>query len=69
MPGKSARTGLSVVGSRLEAPPGEGSSATADLTEPENLAAVLNEYLSETTEIAERPRATIDKFLGHAVAP
>jgi adenylate cyclase len=45
----------------------EGFAATADLTEPEDLAAVLNEYLAEMTEIGHRYGATIDKFVGDAI--
>lgn len=45
----------------------EGFGATADLTEPEDLAAVLNEYLAEMTEISKRYGATVDKFVGDAI--
>lgn len=45
----------------------EDFAATADLTEPEDLAAILNEYLLEMTEIARRYGATIDKFVGDAI--
>jgi class 3 adenylate cyclase len=45
----------------------EGFAATADLTEPEDLAAVLNDYLAEMTEIGRRYGATIDKFVGDAI--
>lgn len=39
----------------------------ADVEEPEELSAVLNEYLSEMTAIGERFGATIDKFVGDAI--
>jgi class 3 adenylate cyclase len=42
-------------------------SAIADRVEPEDLAAVLNDYLSEMALIGERYGATIDKFVGDAV--
>jgi class 3 adenylate cyclase len=45
----------------------EDFAATADLTEPEDLAAVLNEYLAEMTAIGKRYGATIDKFVGDAI--
>jgi len=45
----------------------EGFAETADLAEPEDLAAVLNEYLVEMTEIGKRYEATIDKFVGDAI--
>lgn len=45
----------------------EDFAATADLTEPEDLAAVLNEYLAEMTAIGKRHGATIDKFVGDAI--
>jgi class 3 adenylate cyclase len=45
----------------------EGFAATADLTEPEDLATLLNEYLAEMTAIGERHGATIDKFVGDAI--
>ena len=45
----------------------EDFAATADLSEPEDFAAVLNEYLVEMTDIAKRYRGTIDKFVGDAI--
>jgi class 3 adenylate cyclase len=45
----------------------QGFSETADQVEPEDLAGVLNDYLSEMTIIAERYSATIDKFVGDAI--
>lgn len=45
----------------------ESFAETADLTEPEDLAAVLNEYLAEMTSVGKRYGATIDKFVGDAI--
>jgi len=45
----------------------EGFAETADQTEPEDLAGVLNEYLVAMTEIGKRYEATIDKFVGDAI--
>jgi len=40
---------------------------TTDRMEPEDLAEMLNEYLTEMTAIAEKYGATIDKFVGDAI--
>jgi adenylate cyclase len=45
----------------------KGFSEVADTIEPEELSRILNEYLSEMTEIAERYEATVDKFVGDAI--
>jgi len=45
----------------------KGFSEVADTIEPEELSRILNEYLSEMTEIAERYEATVDKFVGDAM--
>lgn len=42
-------------------------AATADEMEPEDLSALLNDYLCEMTDIAKRYGATIDKFVGDAI--
>ena len=45
----------------------QGFAAVADRVEPEDLSAVLNEYLSEMTAIGKQYGATIDKFVGDAI--
>lgn len=45
----------------------EGFASIADRVEPEDLSAVLNEYLSEMTAIGKQHEATIDKFVGDAI--
>lgn len=45
----------------------QGFTDTADQMEPEEFAALLNEYLSEMAMIAERHGGTIDKFVGDAI--
>lgn len=42
-------------------------TATSDRMEPEDLAEMLNEYLTEMTLVAEKYEATIDKFVGDAI--
>jgi adenylate cyclase len=44
-----------------------GFTAAADRMEPEDLAALLNEYLSEMTRIAEGFGATINQFVGDGI--
>lgn len=45
----------------------QGFTDTADQMEPEEFAALLNEYLSEMATIAEAHGGTIDKFVGDAI--
>jgi adenylate cyclase len=45
----------------------EGFTDSSDSLDPEDLAAVLNEYLSEMTVIAERYGATINQFVGDGI--
>lgn len=45
----------------------EDFTSIADELEPEDLAALLNDYLSEMTEIGTRYGATVDKFVGDAI--
>ena len=45
----------------------EGFTDSSDSLDPEDLAAVLNEYLSEMTVIAERHGATINQFVGDGI--
>lgn len=40
---------------------------TTETTEPEELSRVLNEYLSEMVDIADRYNATVDKLVGDAI--
>ena len=44
-----------------------GFSEITDQLQPEELTALLNEYLSEMSEIAERHGANFDKFVGDAI--
>jgi class 3 adenylate cyclase len=45
----------------------KGFTGIADQVEAEDLSRVLNEYLAEMTEIAERYDTTVDKFIGDAI--
>jgi class 3 adenylate cyclase len=45
----------------------EGFTDASDQLDAEDLAAVLNEYLSEMSAIAERSGATIDQFVGDGI--
>ena len=45
----------------------ENFTSTAERLQPEELTALLNEYFSEMSKIAERHGATIDKFIGDAI--
>src|SRR4051794_10207606 len=42
-------------------------TATAERLQPEDLTALLNEYLTEMSEIALKHGATVDKFIGDAI--
>ena len=44
-----------------------GFTTITDSLEPEELSALLNEYLTEVTEIARRHGATVNKYIGDAV--
>jgi len=44
-----------------------GFTAMSERMEPEDLSALLNEYLSEMTVIAKKHGGTIDKFVGDAI--
>lgn len=44
-----------------------GFTSAADRMEPEDLATLLNEYLSEMTRVAERFGATINQFVGDGI--
>lgn len=59
---ETERRKLSVVFSDIQ-----GFTDTADQMEPEEFAALLNEYLSEMATIAEEHGGTIDKFVGDAI--
>ena len=45
----------------------KGFTTTTDGMEPEELSSLLNEYLSEMTDIAHRWGGTVDKFVGDAI--
>jgi adenylate cyclase len=45
----------------------EGFTAASDQLEPEDLAALLNEYLSEMVAIADTFGATVDQFVGDGI--
>ena len=45
----------------------EGFTDSSDSLDPEDLSAVLNEYLSEMSAIAERHGATINQFVGDGI--
>jgi adenylate cyclase len=45
----------------------QGFTSTADQMEPEDLAALLNEYLAEMAAIADRFGATVNQFVGDGI--
>ncbi|MBN1913680.1 MAG: HAMP domain-containing protein [Candidatus Omnitrophica bacterium] len=59
---KGARKELTILFSDIR-----GFTQLADSIEPENLVALLNEYLSEMTKIIMKYKGTIDKFIGDAI--